>query len=160
MQQLEIGVLDGIRRQFDRNLLSNQHPLPIRADFGEHIGEDLHRLPFDVSGFRLYLRGDVLEQAVRFLEDGDVLQLRASGAALGLQPPVFIQARQQQPNDEGFFIVVADAFQFQHGGAREQVAQSHRARRIQHQPLAAQHQAPHAGLQSGAHIHLDALFVA
>ena len=84
VHQLQVGVLDRVGGQFGGDLLGDEHPLTIGADLGEHIGEHLHRLPFDVGRLGFDLGGDTFEQPVGLLEDGHVLQPVARRAGLGL----------------------------------------------------------------------------
>ena len=106
-----VGVLDDVGGDLGGDLLRDDDALPVAAELGERVGEDLDGAgPGTGEGFRPS-GGHVAEEAVGLVEHEEVAE--AIVGPLGLA--VLGEEREDEPGDERLVVVVGQRFEFEDG---------------------------------------------
>ncbi len=77
VQDLDVGVLDDLRRKLGGHLVGDDEALTVRPHFGQHVGEHRHRLGLRVGGLGTGRRPGGTQQPVGLLDQRQVAQLLA-----------------------------------------------------------------------------------
>ena len=111
-----VGVLDGVRCKFGRDLFCYDEAFAIGSRFSEHVAELLHHPSSRVGGFRV---ADpcfhVCEESVCLLKDCDMSQMDC----LTLEFDVFSESGEDECGDQCFLLVIYDLFEFDDGWVLE-----------------------------------------
>ena len=160
MDDLEVGILEGIRNKFGGHLVDDGQTLAIGADLGQDVGEHLAHLGLGIGVVRGVVGG--AQDTVSLFDDRQVEQPARFGraGALVLCLAVLIHEVHQQRHGEALVGIVAQLLQVDDHRAVEQVSPGGGDRLVEQVALPAAHQAADARAYGGGDVIGDALFVA